>query len=166
MTGSTSPFRSSSLPCSPFRKSANASASLRIAGTRPIRQQQAGRFLQAACTTANFLEKSSILNDLASMDIASDVEGLESAKQNLQIVQKRLMVREAFVYESFASRRLKEILKVPPAGPRWAWMLQGIETAEDTLPKQPGGRVASSEQASLQVVCGSLFGADFGARLP
>ncbi|CAJ1389154.1 unnamed protein product [Effrenium voratum] len=90
---------------------------------------------------------------IASMDIASDVEGLESAKQNLQIVQKRLMVREAFVYESFASRRLKEILKVPlPAGPRWAWMLQGIETAEDTLPKQPGGRVASgSGQAALQV---------------
>ena len=55
-----------------------------------MRCERASYFLSAACSTANFLEKSSILNDLCALDIADGVEGLDEAKWNLEVVQKRL----------------------------------------------------------------------------
>lgn len=143
----TTPFRSKSVYCSPLRKSLGATASLRINGSEPIRCEKASHFLEAARSTANFLEKSSILNDLSALDIADDVEGLDEEKWNLQVVQKRLQVREAFIVESFATRRLKECLQQPTDDERrWPIIEDAVEAGEIALPKLKEAQLSQSKK--------------------
>ncbi|CAK9048209.1 unnamed protein product [Durusdinium trenchii] len=145
----TTQFRSKSVPCSPLQKSLQASASLqnRIKGGEVLRCERAVQYLEAARATANFLEKSSILNDLAKLDIARDVEGLDDAKRNLEVVQMRLKVREAFIFESFATRKLKECLKLKPIDERrWLDIEDAIDAAESVLPRLQDAQLSRAKK--------------------
>ncbi|CAE7234098.1 CPK2 [Symbiodinium pilosum] len=111
--------------------SAASFAPARLEGTPSIRQQQASRYLEAACKTANFVERSRLINDLAASNIADDVEGLSAAKEQLQVVQKRLQVREACNFEGFAARRLQAASRLAAHDERrWPVLDAAVEAGE------------------------------------
>eukprot|EP00439_Symbiodinium_sp_Y106_P016561 s2288_g2.t1 len=149
--GDSSPLRSSSLPCSPLRKSTTATASLKLEGTPTLRQQQASRYLEAARKTANFTERSRLINDLVASNIADDVEGLSAAKEQLQVVQKRLQVREACNFEGFATRRIQSALRLAAYDERrWPALDAAVEAGETATDRLKGAQLSRAKKlASL-----------------